>query len=125
MDAFVVVLLSIHLIDKSLQVNFFKVYNLPLLHPELGVQCTYIKDGNARYIYLWSLYCYSTPHEILICLATYVYLSGLTTVWYPVDKIDWYVYDLFTYNHQMIDNHCWVDSRTRHTSLAINRDVCV
>ena len=35
------VVLTIPLIDSSLDVNLYKVHNLPMLHPTLGVQVEY------------------------------------------------------------------------------------
>ena len=34
---YLMLILTVHLIDQSLQLNLYKVYNLPMLHPELKV----------------------------------------------------------------------------------------
>ena len=39
------VILTIPLIDSSLDVNLYKVHNLPMLHPTLGVQVEYELEG--------------------------------------------------------------------------------
>ena len=39
-------LLTIPLIDKSLQMNMYKVHNLPALHTKLGVAAEYILEGD-------------------------------------------------------------------------------
>ena len=43
-------LLTIPLIDKSLQMNMYKVHNLPALHTKLGVAAEYILE---EIIWLW------------------------------------------------------------------------
>ena len=46
MDDFLLIILTIPLTDQSLEMNLYKVYNLPALHPELKVEFTYGLEGN-------------------------------------------------------------------------------
>ena len=41
MDDYLMVILTIPLIDSSLDINLYKVYNLPVLHPTLQIQVEY------------------------------------------------------------------------------------
>ena len=50
------VVLTIPLIDSSLDINLYKVHNLPMLHPTLGVQVEYELKGE----YL-AILCHHTP----------------------------------------------------------------
>ena len=43
---FLIVILPIPLLDKSLQIDLYRIYNLPALHPELKIQFTYILEGH-------------------------------------------------------------------------------
>ena len=45
MDDFLLIILTIPLKDQSLEMNLYKVYNLPALHPELKVEFTYELEG--------------------------------------------------------------------------------
>ena len=45
MEGFLTVILSIPLVDKSLQMDLYKGYNLPVLHPELEVQFSCVLEG--------------------------------------------------------------------------------
>ena len=45
MDEFLLIILTIPLTDQSLEMNLYKVYNLPVLHPELKVEFTYELEG--------------------------------------------------------------------------------
>ena len=40
-----IVILTIPLVDESLQMNLYKVHNLPLLHPDLQIEVTYDLEG--------------------------------------------------------------------------------
>ena len=41
MDDYLMVILTIPLIDSSLDVNLYKVHNLLMLHPQLQIQVVY------------------------------------------------------------------------------------
>ena len=41
LDDFLLIILSIPLTDQSLEMNLYKVYDLPALHPELKVEFIY------------------------------------------------------------------------------------
>ena len=45
MDDFLLIILTIPLTDQSLEMNLYKTYNLPALHPELKVEFTYELEG--------------------------------------------------------------------------------
>ena len=60
MEGFLIVMLSIPFVDKSLQMDLYKVYNLPVLHPELKVQFSCVLEGEYLAI--------SCPTHTLPCL---------------------------------------------------------
>ena len=41
MDDFPLLILTVPLVDQSLQMDLYKVHNLPALHPKLNIQFTY------------------------------------------------------------------------------------
>ena len=45
MEDFLLVILTVPLVDKSLQMDLYKVHNLPALHPKLNIQFTYQLEG--------------------------------------------------------------------------------
>ena len=45
MDDYLIVILTIPLMDSSLDVNVYKVHNLPMLHPQLQIQIKYELEG--------------------------------------------------------------------------------
>ena len=71
MEGFLIVILLIPHIDKSLQKDLYKVYNLPALHPDLKVQISYVLEGEYLAISTSGMYTVMpTAHEICICLAS-------------------------------------------------------
>ena len=62
------VVLAIPLIDSSLDVNLYKVHNLPMLHPTLGVQVQYELEGEYLAILVHGMYA-TIPHvtDIKLC----------------------------------------------------------
>ena len=42
---YLMLILTIPLIDQSLKVSLYKVHNLPMLHPTLNVQAQYELEG--------------------------------------------------------------------------------
>ena len=65
MEDFLIVILSIPLIDNFLQMDLYEVYNLPALHPGLKVQFSYVLEGEYLAIFTCSTYAAMlTPHEI-------------------------------------------------------------
>ena len=117
MEDFLIVTLSIPLINKSLQVDLYKVNNLPTVHLEHRVQFSHILEG--EYIAISALGTHaaiSTSYKIHICLATQDQLHVLYTALFPVEKIKWCIYALFVKDGELINMHFW------HNNLVLNLD---
>ena len=122
-DDFLVIILTIPLMDKSLQMDLYQVHNLPALHPSLGVQFTYVLEGPYLAISKHGQYAaVPTAHDIQLCLTTNGHLCMMNQALYPVDKIEWCVYALYTNNYTRIQKHCMVDSKARHANMAVSLD---
>ena len=99
MDDFLLIILTIPLTDQSLEMNLYKVYNLPALHPKLKVEFTYELEGEYLAITKNKLYAaLPTAREIRICKGTGGYLCLMNQALYPIDKLEWCIYALFTNN---------------------------
>ena len=80
MAGFLIVILSVPLVEKSLQMDLYKVDGLLALHPELKVQFSYDPEGEYLAISMSCTYAaMPTSHEICMCLASQGYLSVLNT----------------------------------------------
>ena len=89
-------ILMIPLIDSSLDVNLYKVHNLPMLHPQLQIQVEYELEGAYFATHMHGMYA-TTPKEtdIKLCMMSQGHLCMFEEPLYLVEKIDWCLYALF------------------------------
>ena len=114
MDDFLLIILTIPLTDQSLEMNLYKVYNLPALHPKLKVEFTYELEGEYLAITKNKLYAaLPTAREIRICKGTGGYLCLMNQALYPIDKLEWCIYALFTNNEKKNGEYCSINTRKR------------
>ena len=117
------VVLTIPLIDSSLDVNLYKVHNLPMLHPTLGVQVEYELEGEYLAILIHGMYA-AIPHatDIKLCKMSQGYLCMLDHAVYLVDCVEWCLYALFTNSLEKIKSNCIVKPTPHSTNLAHSLD---
>ena len=119
MDDFLLIILTIPLTDQSLEMNLYKVYNLPALHPELKVEFTYELEGEYLAITKNKLYAaLPTAREIRICKGTGGYLCLMNQALYPIDKLEWCIYALFTNNEEKKREYCSINTHKRDANKA-------
>ena len=119
MDDFLLIILTIPLTDQSLEMNLYKVYNLPALHPELKVEFTYELEGEYLAITKNKLYAaLPTAREIRICKGTGGYLCLMNQALYPVERIEWCIYALFTHNDKKKKEYCSINTHKRDANKA-------
>ena len=112
MDDFLLIILTIPLTDRSLEMDLYKIYNLPALHPKLKVEFTYQLEGEYLAITKNKLYAtLPTAGEIRICKGTEGYLCLMNQALYPVEKIEWCAYTLFTQNEDKKRVHCTINTQ--------------
>ena len=112
MENFLAVILTIPLVDISLQMNVYKVHNLPTLHPELKVQFTYDLEGQYLAISKNGIYAaIPAPWDIEICQATDGYLCMLNQALYPIEKIEWCIYALYECDYNKIGEYCIIRTK--------------
>ena len=84
MDDLLLIILTIPLIDQSLQMDLYKIHNLPALHPDIKIQFTYEIEGEYLTISKGELYAaLPTPRDIQICMATEGYLCLMNQAFIP------------------------------------------
>ena len=119
MDDFLLIILTIPLTDQSLEMNLYKVYNLSALHPELKVEFTYELEGEYLAITKNKLYAaLPTAREIRICKGTGGYLCLMNQALYPIDKLEWCIYALFTNNEEKKREYCSINTHKRDANRA-------
>ena len=119
MDDFLLIILTIPLTDQSLEMNLYKVYNLPALHPELKVEFTYELEREYLAITKNKLYAaLPTAREIRICKDTGGYLCLMNQALYPIDRLEWCVYALFTDDKEKKREYCSINTHKRDANKA-------
>ena len=112
-------LLTIPLIDKSLQMNLYKVHNLPALHTELGVAAEYILEGEYLAVDQHGLYvALPDAREIQICLTSQGGLCVMNQALHPVETVEWCIYALYIQDEKRIKRDCSMNFKPRKTNVA-------
>ena len=96
MDDYLMVILTISLIDSSLNMNLHKVHNSPMLYPHYQIQVEYELVGAYLATHRHGMYV-TIPKEtdIKLCMMSQGHLCMFEEPLYPVDIIDWCIYALF------------------------------
>ena len=116
-------ILTIPLIDQSLQMNIYKIYNLPMLHPILQVHAQYELESSYIATVMDGMFIMlPTALDVRLCLMTNGHLCMFNQALYPVEQTDWCVYALFINNENCIEKNCVFRTINRTTNLAYSLD---
>ena len=114
MDDFLLILLTIPLTDQSLEMDLYKIYNLPTLHPKLKIEFTYEIEGEYLAISKSRLYAaIPTAREIRICETTEGYLCLMNQALYPIGKLEWCSDALFAQDQNKVRQYCAINTQKR------------
>ena len=112
-------LLTIPLIDKSLQMNVYKVHNLPAPRLKLGVAAEYIVEGDYLAVDQHGLYvALPDAREIQICMTSQGGLCVMNQALHPVETVEWCVYALFIQDEERIKRDCTMNFKARKANVA-------
>ena len=116
-------ILTIPLVDQSLQMNLYKVYNLLMLHPILHVHAQYELESSYLAIIMDGIFItLPTALDVRFCLMTNGHLCMFNQVLYPMEQMNWCVYTLFINNEEQIERNCILKTINRNTNLAYSMD---
>ena len=123
LDDFLMVILTVPLIDSSLNVNLYHIHNLPMLHPTLEIQVEYELEGTYFATHMHGMYA-TIPKatDIKLCMMTQGHLCMFDEPLYPVDKLNWCIYALFTNDLDKMKNNCKVRTSVQNTNMAYSLD---
>ena len=111
--------LTIPLIDRSLQMNVYKVHNLPALQAKLGLAAEYIIEGDYLAVDQHGLYvALPDAREMQICLTSQGGLCVMNQALHPVETVEWCVYALFIQDEDRIKRDCTMNFKTRKANVA-------
>ena len=103
MDKMLVILMTIPVLDKTLELNIYQVHNLPAIPPGQEVESLYQLENEYFAIGRHGLYVtLPTEQSVRICLQMELAICILEQALYPVEHVTWCVYALFIDNEHRI-----------------------
>ena len=89
-------ILTVPLVDQSLHMNLYRVYNLPMLHPILHVHMQYEVENTYLATVMDGMFItLPTALDVRLCLMTNGHLCMFKQALYPVEQTNWCIYALF------------------------------
>ena len=102
-DKLLVILMTIPILDKSLELNIYQVHNLPAVPPGQKIEATYQLENEYFAIGKHRIYVtLPTEQSVRTCLQSELAICILEQALYPVKHITWCVYALFIDNEERI-----------------------
>ena len=90
MDKMLVILMTIPVLDKTLELNIYQVHNLPAIPPGQEVESLYQLENKYFAIGRHGLYVtLPTEQSVRICLQTELAICILEQALYPVEHVTW------------------------------------
>ena len=107
MDKMLVILMTIPVLDKSLELNIYQVHNLPAIPPGQEVAALYQLENRYFAIGKHGMYVtLPTEQSVRTCLQTELAICIIEQALYPVKHITWCVYALFIDDEERIKRDC-------------------
>ena len=90
LEDYLMLILTIPLVDQSLHMDLYKVHNLPMLHPTLNVHAPYELEGPYLATMMEGMFIsLPTALDVMLCLIMNGYLGMFNQALYPVDCTKW------------------------------------
>ena len=123
LEDYLMLILTIPLIDQSLHMNLYKVYNLPMLHPMLHVHAQYeIENPYLATVMDGMFITLPIALDVRLCLMTNGHLCMFQQALYPMEQTNWCIYALFINDEKQIERNCILKTINRTTNLAYSLD---
>ena len=115
---YLMLILTVPLVDHSLQMNLYKVHNLPMLHPTLNVHAQYELEGTCK-LMEGMFVSIPTALDVKLCLVTNGHLCMFDQALYPVECINWCIYALYINDQNQIRKDCLLKTLNQTTKPSI------
>ena len=123
LEDYLMLILTVPLVDQSLHMNLYKVYNLPMLHPTLHVHVQYeIESSYLATVMDGMFITLPTALDVRLCLMMNGHLCMFKQALYPVEHTNWCIYALFINNEKQIERNCFLKTINCTTNLAYSID---
>ena len=108
---------------ESLQMDLYKVHNLPMLHPVLNVHVQYELEGTYLATMMEGMFIsLPTALDVKLCLITNGHLCMFNQALYPMEHKKWCIYALFVNDKNQIKRNCFLKTLNWTTNLAYSLD---
>ena len=123
LEDYLILILTVPLVDQSLHMNLYKVHNLPMLHPTLPVHVQYEIEGSYLATVMGGMFItLSTALDVRLCLMMNGHLCMFNQALYPVEHTSWCIYALFINDKDQIEKNCLLKTINCTTNLAYRLD---
>ena len=123
LEDYMMLILTVPLIDQSLHMNLYKVYNLPMLHLTLHVHAQYeIESSYLATVMDGMFITLPTALDVKLCLMMNGHLCMFKQALYPVECMNWCIYALFINDEKQIERNCFLKTINHTTNLAYSLD---
>ena len=123
LEDYLMLILTVPLIDQSLHINLYKVYNFPMLHPMLHVHAQYeIENTYLATVMDGMFITLPTALDVRLCLMMNGHLCMFKQALYPMEQTNWCIYALFINDEKQIERNCIRKTINRTTNLAYSLD---
>ena len=123
LDDYLMLILTVPLIDQSLHMDLYKVHNLPMLHPTLHVHAQYeIESSYLATVMDGMFITLPTALDVRLCLMLNGHLCMFNQALYPVEDMNWCIYALFINDRDQIERNCLLITINQTTNLAYSLD---
>ena len=123
LDDYLMLILTVSLVDQSLHMDLYKVHNLPMLHPTLHVHAQYEIEGSYLATVMDSMFVtLPIALDVRVCLMMNGHLCMFNQALYPVEHMNWCIYALFINDKNQIESNCLLRTTNQTTNLAYSLD---
>ena len=120
---YLMLILTVPLVDQSLQMDLYKVNNLSMIHPVLNVHVQYELEGTYLATMMEGMFVsLPTTLDIKLCLITNGHLCMFNQALYPMEHTKWCIYALFVNDKNQIKRNCFLKALNGTTNLVYSLD---
>ena len=118
-EDYLMLILTVPLVDQSMHMNLYKVHNLPIIHLTLHVHAQYEIEGSYLATIMDGMFItLPTALDVRLCLMTNGHLCMFNQALYPVEHMSWCIHALFINDKEQIEKNCLLKTINHTTNLA-------
>ena len=123
LEDYLMLILTVPLVDQSHHMNLYKVHNLSMLHATLHVHAQYEIEGSYLATVMDCMFItLPTALDVRLCLMMNGHLCMFNQVLYPVECMNWCIYALFINDKEQIEKNCFLKTINCTANLAYSLD---